>query len=622
MRLYQGSSLEFIKDNQQNIIVEKLSKEFFKHYRQNPQPSEALSWKNSLKEVSNIFDRLKFYDHGILLEYQLPLTSKRLDCLICGKDNLDEENAVIIELKQWTETLDAEGDNEVSVHWGIEYRDLLHPSSQVGQYATYLSSVHNAFQSNISLSACAYLHNYIYNDKDALLKPKFDDIRKDFPVFFKNQESTLEQYLLDKLINGDGLPTLEKIVNGNYQPSKKLMIEVGNVLKSKSPYVLLDNQLIVFDKVKSLVENADNTNIKTAVIVKGGPGTGKSVIALHLLTYFLKQGKISHYATGSKAFTETFREMFGKKSHEVFKYFNNYQETQKDTLDLLICDEAHRIRESSANRFQKKPTDKNVPQLYEILKVAKVSVFFIDDNQIVRPGEIGSIAYVKEYAKSKNVQVIEFELESQFRCNGSDGFINWLNNTLAIKNTANVIWNEGDESTFDFRIMKSPIDLENIINERIEEGNTGRLHGFVAWSEPDKQGNLILDVKIGDYQKPWNAKPINNIKLAPGIPKASLWATDPNGINQIGCVYTAQGFEFDYVGVIIGKDLVYNLENSTWVGNPNVSHDHTVKRDKKLFLDYMKNTYKILLTRGMKGCYVYFEDKETEMFFKSRMEKI
>ena len=624
MRLYQGSSLEFIKDNQQNIIVEKLSKEFFKHFRQNPQPSEALSWKNSLKEVSNIFDHLKFYDHGILLEYQLPLTSKRLDCLICGKDNLDKENAVIIELKQWTETSDAAGDNEVSVQWGLEYRDLLHPSSQVGQYATYLTNVHTAFQSNINLSACAYLHNYINSDNDALLKSKFDKVRNDFPVFFKNQVSILEQYLLDKLKKGDGLPTLEKIINGNYQPSKKLMIEVGNVLKSRSPYVLLDNQLIVFDKVKSLVENADKTNLKTAVIVKGGPGTGKSVIALHLLTYFLNEGKISHYATGSKAFTETFREMFGKKSHDVFKYFNNYQEAQKDTLDLLICDEAHRIRETSANRFQKKTTAKNVPQLYEILKVAKISVLFIDDNQIVRPGEIGSIAYVKEYAKSKNVQVIEFELESQFRCNGSDGFINWLNNTLAIKNTANVIWNEGDESTFDFRIMKSPTELENTINDRITEGNTGRMvAGFCwPWSEPDKLGNLISDVKIGDYQKPWNAKPINNIKLAPGIPKASLWATDPNGINQIGCVYTAQGFEFDYVGVIIGKDLVYNLENSTWVGNPNVSHDHTVKKDKSLFLDYMKNTYKILLTRGMKGCYVYFEDKETELFFKSRMEKI
>lgn len=624
MRLYQGSSKEFITDNQQNLIVEKLSSEFFKHFRQNPQSSEALSWKNSLKEVSTIFNRLQFYDHGVLLEYQLPLTSMKLDCLICGKDELNQENAVIIELKQWTETLDAEGENEVSVHWGNEYRELLHPSSQVGQYATYLSNTHTAFQSDINLSACAYLHNYIHSDNDALLKSKFDNVRNDFPVFFKNQASILEQYLLDKLKKGDGLPTLEKIVNGNYQPSKKLMIEVGNVLKSKSPYVLLDNQLIVFDKVKSLVQNADNTNLKTAVIVKGGPGTGKSVIALHLLTYFLKLGKIAHYATGSKAFTETFREMFGKKSHEVFKYFNNYQEAQKDTLDLLICDEAHRIRESSGNRFQKKTTAKNVPQLYEILKVAKISVFFIDDNQIVRPGEIGSIAYVKEYAKSKNVQVIEFELESQFRCNGSDGFINWLNNTLAIKNTANVIWNEGDESTFDFRILKSPIELENIINDRINEGNTGRMvAGYCwSWSEPDKFGNLISDVKIGDYQKPWNAKPINNIKLAPGIPKASLWATDPNGINQIGCVYTAQGFEFDYVGVIIGKDLIYNLENAAWVGNPNESFDMPVKRNKVLFLNYIKNTYKILLTRGMKGCYVYFENKEAELFFKSRMDKI
>jgi hypothetical protein len=517
----------------------------------------------------------------------------------------------------------SEGENEVVVQWGLEQKELLHPSAQVGQYSNYLAAVHSAFKSTINLSACSYLHNYIYHEDDALVDPKFDKLRDNFPLFFKNDRNDLTAFLLLKLEKGDGLPTLEKIIDGNYQPSKKLMVEVGNVLKSKSPYILLDNQLVIFDKVKTLVENAAASNLKSAVIVKGGPGTGKSVIALHLLTHFLKEGKISHYATGSKAFTETFRDMFGRKSHEIFKYFNNYQEAKKDTLDLLICDEAHRIRESSANRYTK-TTAKKLPQLYELLKAAKVTVLFIDDNQIVRPGEIGSIEYVKQYALSKNVNVIEFELESQFRCNGSDGFINWLNNTLSIKNTANVIWKEADSSTFDFRIMKSPMELEKEIRHKVENGDTARIvAGFCwPWSNPDSSGNLISDVKIGDYQRPWNAKPISGLRLAHGIPRASLWATDPNGIEQIGCVYTAQGFEFDYVGVIVGKDLLYNFEESSWLGNTSVSHDQTVKRDKTHFLSYIKNTYKILFTRGMKGCYVYFEDKETELFFKSRMEKI
>ena len=144
----------------------------------------------------------------------------------------------------------------------------------------------------------------------------------------------------------------------------------------------------------------------------------------------------------------------------------------------------------------------------------------------------------------------------------------------------------------------------------------------VAWWNPNAAGELLSDVVIGDFQKPWNAKPINGLKLAAGIPKASLWATDPNGINQVGCVYTAQGFEFDYVGVIIGKDLMFNPDESCWFGNPSFSHDKTVKSDGINFLAYIKNTYKILMTRGMKGCFVYFEDKNTELFFRSRMEKL
>ena len=124
---------------------------------------------------------------------------------------------------------------------------------------------------------------------------------------------------------------------------------------------------------------------------------------------------------------------------------------------------------------------------------------------------------------------------------------------------------------------------------------------------------------MGDFRQPWNARP-EATKLAPGIPKAPLWATDPGGIEQVGCVYTAQGFEFDYAGVIFGPDLTYDFDAQEWRGHPEASHDGPVKRAKEGFTDLVKNTYRVLLSRGLKGCYVYFVDKETERFFKSRMD--
>jgi DUF2075 family protein len=215
----------------------------------------------------------------------------------------------------------------------------------------------------------------------------------------------------------------------------------------------------------------------------------------------------------------------------------------------------------------------------------------------------------------------EYELEAQFRCAGSDAFVNWVNNTLGIRRTANVIWDPGHE-TFDFRIFPDPHSLEAAIRGKVAEGHTGRvMAGFCwPWSMPDENGNLLDDVVIGDYKRPWDAKPEAK-KLALGIPKASLWAYDPNGIDQVGCVYTAQGFEFDYAGVIFGPDLIYRFDKQDWVGDPKHSSDNVVRRSKDRFIDMVRNTYRVLLSRGMKGCYVHFMDKETEQFFKSRMEK-
>ena len=108
-------------------------------------------------------------------------------------------------------------------------------------------------------------------------------------------------------------------------------------------------------------------------------------------------------------------------------------------------------------------------------------------------------------------------------------------------------------------------------------------------------------------------------RLAKGIPKAQLWAHHPGGLDQIGCVYTAQGFEFDYAGVIFGRDLRYDFDRQEWIGDKAESGDPVVKRAKN-FTDLIKNTYRVLLSRGMKGCYVFFEDKDTERFWRSRME--
>ena len=622
MRLYSGMSQNFIRDAVHNQIAGKLSDAFIKHYRYKPSPSEVNSWRNSLRAVSGVFQEANLNDHGVILEFQLPLTSRRLDCLICGKDNDRRDHAVIIELKQWDRCGKSNGDNLVSTWVGGGERDILHPSAQVGQYHCYLADNHTAFHEGpapVRLKSCAYLHNYYAEDNDPLLDDAFKALLAQFPTFTADDVPLIKDFLIKELSGGCGQPVLKKIEESKYRPSKKLMQHVSNVIQGKKEYILLDEQFVVYNKVLACSNEGFHDRRKTVITVKGGPGTGKSVIAINLMSDLLSKGLNAHYATGSKAFTETLRRIIGIQGSSQFKYFNSYAQAQSNEIDIMICDEAHRIRKTSNNRFTPKVQQSKKTQIQEILDASKVSVFFIDDKQVVRPDEIGSSAFIREQAEKNKCRIFEYELEAQFRCAGSDGFVNWINNTLDIERTANVIW-EGDES-FEFLIFQSLEALDAAIREKASQGFTARLTaGFCwPWSNPDAQGLLLPDVQIGDYKKPWNAKP-DARRLAQGIPRAPLWAYDPNGINQIGCIYTAQGFEFDYVGVIIGNDLTYNFDDQKWIGHRENSFDTPVKRAQDKFIDLVKNTYRVLFSRGMKGCYAYFMDKDTERFFKSRMD--
>ncbi|HTY47380.1 MAG TPA: DUF2075 domain-containing protein [Methanomassiliicoccales archaeon] len=542
--------------------------------------------------------------------------------MICGRDDSLADQAVIVELKQWEKCSPSDGDNEVSTFIAGSNRDVLHPSAQVGQYLTYLQDTHTAFYSDnnpVMLSACSYLHNYSYVPEDVLFTEKFRALIEKCPVFTKDDVTKLRTFLVSNLSGGNGLSVLNRIEQSKFRPSKKLMEHVGSVIKGKPEYILLDEQLVVYDKVFAVARSGFHEGKKHVIIIKGGPGTGKSVIAINLMADLLLNGYNAHYATGSKAFTETLRKIIGTRGAVQFKFFNSYTAAEPNSVDVLISDEAHRIRTTSSNWRTPSAKRTNIPQVEELLRAAKVAVFFIDDAQIVRPDEIGSSAYIREAAARFGCTISEYELEAQFRCAGSDAFVNWVNNTLGIRRTANVLW-EGDKD-FDFRIVGSPVELENMIRRKVEEGHTGRVTaGFCwPWSYPRDDGTLPDDVVVGDYCRPWDARP-DAKKLAKGIPPASLWAYEPRGIDQVGCVYTAQGFEFDYVGVIFGLDLRYSFAEQTWKGFKENSCDSVVKRSKSQFADLMKNTYRVLLTRGMKGCYVHFMDKETEMFFRSRMD--
>lgn len=621
MELYSGPISQFVDDTLQNQIALKLSSAFFDYFGYNPSDSEIRSWRNSLRAMKDVFEMSGFKDHGVILEYQLPLSSKRLDCIICGRDKEGKDNAVIIELKQWEQCVAGYSDKVIT--WvGGGNREILHPSVQVGQYKEYLEENHTAFYENnpVKLDACTYLHNYVLLAKDSILNAQFDDWLKRYQLFAGGDVNKLSQFLKLRLTLGKGLAVMERIQKSKYGPSKKLLQQISKVIKGNSRYILLDEQLVAFDKVMTLIKSGLYQKEKHVVIIKGGPGTGKSVIAINLMAELSKMGLNAQYATGSRAFTTTLRKTIGQGGFEQVKYFNSYLSADENLIDVLIADESHRIRANSNNRWTPRVKQSTIAQIEELIRVAKVPVFFIDDRQNIKPDEIGSSSYIKENAERLGCKVHEYQLDIQFRCQGSDKFLQWINNTLGINKTAEAIWDSGN-TDFDFKIVDLPKELYRRIKEKNDaEPNSARLAaGFCwKWSQSNLDGTLVKDVVIDDFAMTWEGKETGR-KLAPDIPKASDWPWDPRAVNQIGSIYTIQGFEFDYVGVIIGKDLMYNFETNRWEAHPENSADSVQKRGGEKYLDQVKNTYRVLLSRALKGCYVYFVDKDTEKYVKSRM---
>ncbi|HUW22209.1 MAG TPA: DUF2075 domain-containing protein [Candidatus Bathyarchaeia archaeon] len=617
MILYEGTIERFNEDVMQNCIADRAAEKYRAYYKKDPADREYRSWAISLAILNNSFHYAGLKDNHIIVEYELPFSSRRIDVLLFGHDVDGEENVVMMELKQWSNqhVQDAESEGNVVVDYGQFKREQPHPVLQVQGYYFGLKDFLRIFQEKNSpeLSASVYLHNYSKNKDAILFSSEFSKLIKTFPLFAKEDAIELGRYLKKRLQGGKGKLIYERFARSPIEPSRKLLDHTSEMINKRQIFNLIDEQIVAYNAIRHKVKQFAKTKQKSVVIVKGGPGTGKSVIALEVMGELLRQGRKVVHATGSSAFTNTLRNIVGVRAKNLFKFFNSFIATKSGSFDVLICDEAHRIRESSIDRYTPKVQRTDLPQIDELLNVAKLSIFFIDENQIVRPNEIGSVEMIKKAVQRlgiKKSDISEFELKTQFRCSGSDAYLQWLDFVLRIGDSE---FSEYDPK-MEFKIFKSPQEMmEEIRKRNHEKPNSARITaGFCwSWSKPIPDNSLVNDVKIGNFEMPWEKKD-----------QFWKWATDDSGMEQVGTVYTAQGFEFDYIAVIFGNDLVFDPVESKWRAIPENSHDTQVKRNNPNLTNHLKNVYRVLLSRAHKGVYVYFIDKDTEKYLKSHLPEI
>ncbi len=573
-----------------------------------PGAGEVRSWERSLPVLARDLVDAGLSQVEVLVEYRLPLSSKRIDAVLAGvHPKTGRASYVVVELKQWSHARpwpDANDLVQIDAYGG---RPVLHPVEQVRRYAVFLTDFTRALAHEPdAVVGVAYLHNARDGDVAGLELLPQTALGQ---LFTASSRGRWLEFLRSRLAPASGAVAADLLLSSRIAPSRQLLDVAAEEISQREQFTLLDEQQVAYSLVLSAVRRAQQSDRKTVVVVTGGPGSGKSVIALSLLGELTRRGHAAMHATGSSAFTKTMRRVAGYRNTRVqslFKYFNSFMAAERNSLDVLICDEAHRIRATSANRYTRAEHRTGRLQAEELMAVARVPVFLLDEHQVVRPGEVGRVDDIVQTARRLSLDLEMVSLDGQFRSGGSRVYEEWVLRLLGLADGGPMRW-EGDER-FALLVADSPEEMEAMLADRLAEGYGARMTAGYCWRWSDpKGGRLVPDVRVGDWARPWNNK---SDRTVDGAPPTSLWATQDGGFGQVGCVYTAQGFEYDWNGVLLGPDLVWRGDR--FVGVPTASKDPAYRGAGPAEFDtYVRNIYKVLLTRGMVGTILTSTDAET-----------
>ncbi|MGN0188518.1 MAG: DNA/RNA helicase domain-containing protein [Candidatus Cryptobacteroides sp.] len=618
MIIYRNTKAGFVDDVRSNNIASIIEKEFELHHIPHNNDAEYRSWANSMQYLRNVVDVPEIDNLcQIAIEYQIPLTSKRVDFLISGVDELNRNNVVVIELKQWETSGKTSRADVVTAFTGGADRSVVHPSYQAYSYAKTIENFNENVQKyRISLHPCAYLHNYKESNRSNIDCALYKEALEMAPVFLENDTSKLSKFVSGFVRKRGELDLLFIIEDGRLRPAKALQDALGSMLKGNQEFYLIDEQKVAFETIRKLVHNSlkEGASSKYTIIVEGGPGTGKSIVAIQLLSDLIRSGYTANYVTKNAAPRNVYFEKLRRDAYKqnyirtLFKGSGSYFDAGKNIFDCLIVDEAHRLQMKSG-MFQ----NLGECQAREIIHASKVSVFFIDEDQVVTTSDVGSVDLIKDCAEKEGSHLIygrDINLVSQFRCNGSDGYLAFLDDVLGIRETANTEM----DIDYDIRIFDSPTKMRESLREKNKVANKARMIAGYCYDWVSKNDKNQFDIILPDgFKAQWNFSDTNT------------WAIDEDSFEQVGCIHTSQGLEFDYVGVIIGMDLIFRNGEVCTDFTARSKTDKSLKgiktsRNYQLADRIIRNTYKTILSRGQKGCFIYCEDANLRKYLLKRLQ--
>ncbi|MFJ1751891.1 DUF2075 domain-containing protein [Kitasatospora sp. NPDC088134] len=652
MLLLNLSAQDLLTLDSRRRMVPHLAERWRKFREHEASETERSAWAESLICLA---EDLVAADRGnvqmvvecaVTVDEDLKGGSPRLvDVVLVGRHPVEDRPSVqLVELKRWSTVTRVERAIADRIHVEGLAKPKKHPALQLREYYQAFTGKKGPFGPvDIECGGFAYLHNATEDsvrpliDADAPMgayarvytgdrrQQLLADLQKHFAAdggAFEAEKllrgiGVRNTPLLDAMMWSRGTDTVFTLRGRQKEAADQILEAAAKVLPSpQQPALVPDERRVVF-------------------LVTGGAGTGKSAIGLQIKAELEAAGRTVNYASGSKAFNAAMRMHVGVGDREfkkTFTYFSNYVTTPEPPLDVLICDEAHRLRDRSTNQYWRAEKQGTRPQVDELLDASRLTVFFLDEGQVVRPKEVGTVDLIREAAERRGAQVVECGLREQFRCGGSDAYARWVRALLGVSDDVPEQWTP--DGLMHVEVVDTPKALEDVIREEARVGASARMVAGYCWPWTKPLGaekRLERDVRIGDWHRPWNAD--SGSFCADGVPPSSRWSVHEKGIGQIGCVYTAQGLEWDWCGVIMGDDMV--RRDGRWVfrrGKETGKSAEGVKRvrvpgsfDPKVragsvsdeeFARLIRHAYHVLMTRASRAVVLYSTDEETRAYLK------
>jgi hypothetical protein len=624
--IYQESKAGYLADVDNNVLKKRLVDAFLS--KTGSVPSDNYVWADEYSRFATALSKAQVDDDiQVAIEYHISAAGRfRIDVLLAGNDG-HTDNGMIVELKAWeTAGLSDVPDMVFSPIGGGSTRQ--HPCVQARKYKGLILRFNQDIkEQDVRLHSAAYLFNLHRRKPEPLEDLRYRRILDDSKLFLADDVAQLRQFIEKVVPRKSKKNIIFLIENGRMRPADELIARVSAMLDGNEEFDLIDEQNEAFQNIKHQIFEMKGLTSRHVFVVEGGPGTGKSVIAIRLLAEILKAKRMGFFVAPNKAFRETLVEFMAKGNtgyredgqalvrsswsfHDI-----NYDKERRN--DVFIVDEAHRLKDK-AYQYQGKS------MVEDMVRAARMAVFFIDETQRVSWNDSGSVASIKKAAQKFNAEFHKpYKLTAQYRCNGSTGYLNWLDDVLQIQETANFDnWGDGQ---YEFKVFDHADELYSALKAKNGK-NKARLIAGYSWEWPKegrKRGTTSKHVQADGLSLPWNYDGEN-------------WATSKDGIEQVGCIHTSQGVEFDWLGVLIGADLTF--KDGKVVGDPakRARNDASLNgwktefreavddQDKKRVVlekvqAIIKNTYKVLLSRGRMGCYVWCADVELREYLKNRL---